>query len=126
MPQVPWRAAGRMRERLVHHYFDINLDILWRTITEDLPQLLAALPSEDEADLRQTRWTSAPCAGRRRPSSCASAGWRMTLPAQPTAASPAALRRPGAAVSGGRRKLNVVGISSCGAAPTRLRAPMPP
>ena len=24
MPQVPWRAAARMRDRLVHHYFDIN------------------------------------------------------------------------------------------------------
>ena len=43
-----------MRDRLVHHYFDINLDILWQTVTEDLPQLLAALPSEDEADRRQT------------------------------------------------------------------------
>jgi uncharacterized protein with HEPN domain len=39
-----------MRDRLVHHYFDINLDILWQTITEDLPQLLAVLPFEDVAD----------------------------------------------------------------------------
>lgn len=28
-PDVPWAAAARMRDRLVHHYFDINLDILW-------------------------------------------------------------------------------------------------
>jgi uncharacterized protein with HEPN domain len=55
MPQVPWRAAARMRDRLVHHYFDINLDILWQTITDDLPQLLAALPSEDEPDRRNPR-----------------------------------------------------------------------
>ena len=41
-----------MRDRLVHHYFDINLDVLWQTITEDLPQMLAALPSEDELDRR--------------------------------------------------------------------------
>lgn len=27
-PQVPWAAAARMRDRLVHHYFDINLDVL--------------------------------------------------------------------------------------------------
>ncbi len=38
-----------MRDRLVHHYFDINLDILWQTLTEDLPQLLHTLPSPDEA-----------------------------------------------------------------------------
>ncbi len=39
--------------RLVHHYFDINLDVLWQTITEDLPQMLTALPSEDQLDGEQ-------------------------------------------------------------------------
>lgn len=43
-PEVPWSAAARMRDRLVHHYFDINLDVLWSTVTEDLPRLLAVLP----------------------------------------------------------------------------------
>jgi uncharacterized protein with HEPN domain len=33
-PGVPWAAAARMRDRLVHHYFHVNLDILWETITE--------------------------------------------------------------------------------------------
>jgi uncharacterized protein with HEPN domain len=42
-PAVPWSAAARMRDRLVHHYFDIDLDVLWSTIVEDLPTLLAAL-----------------------------------------------------------------------------------
>jgi uncharacterized protein with HEPN domain len=37
LPDIPWRAAARMRDRLVHHYFDINLDVLWQTISEDLP-----------------------------------------------------------------------------------------
>jgi hypothetical protein len=32
-----------MRNRLIHAYFDINLDILWKTITEDLPPLVAEL-----------------------------------------------------------------------------------
>jgi uncharacterized protein with HEPN domain len=43
-----------MRDRLVHHYFDINLDILWQTVTDDLPQLLAVLPAEDAADRRNS------------------------------------------------------------------------
>jgi uncharacterized protein with HEPN domain len=43
-PDVPWAVAARMRDRLVHHYFDINLDILWQTVTEDLPGLLKTLP----------------------------------------------------------------------------------
>lgn len=46
-PEVPWTQAARMRDRLVHHYFDINLDILWNTVTEDLPTLLRALPDPD-------------------------------------------------------------------------------
>jgi uncharacterized protein with HEPN domain len=33
-----------MRDRLVHHYFDIDLDILWVTVSKDLPQLLKVLP----------------------------------------------------------------------------------
>ncbi len=32
-----------MRDRLVHHYFDINVDVLWATVTEDLPALLEAI-----------------------------------------------------------------------------------
>lgn len=43
-PSVPWTAAARMRDRLVHDYFDIDLDVLWATIHEDLPTLLTALP----------------------------------------------------------------------------------
>lgn len=43
-PEVPWSAAARMRDRLIHHYFDIDLDILWVTVTEDLPELLMLLP----------------------------------------------------------------------------------
>lgn len=45
---VPWSAAARMRDRLIHHYFDIDLDILWATITDDLPALLACLPRLDD------------------------------------------------------------------------------
>jgi uncharacterized protein with HEPN domain len=43
MPDVAWSAAARMRDRLIHHYFDINLDALWATITQDLPSMLNAL-----------------------------------------------------------------------------------
>ena len=43
-PSIPWAAAARMRDRLIHHYFDIDLDILWATINDDLPRLLQELP----------------------------------------------------------------------------------
>ena len=44
-PRVAWVDAARMRDRLVHHYFDIDLDVLWSTVTEDLPDLVAGLES---------------------------------------------------------------------------------
>jgi uncharacterized protein with HEPN domain len=45
-PQVAWSAAARMRDRLIHRYFDINLDALWATVTHDLPSLLGALHTQ--------------------------------------------------------------------------------
>ena len=42
-PDVPWSLAPRMRDRLIHHYFDIDFDRLWDTVTESLPALLATL-----------------------------------------------------------------------------------
>ncbi|MGH8776418.1 MAG: HepT-like ribonuclease domain-containing protein [Jiangellaceae bacterium] len=48
-PDVPWSEAARMRDRLIHHYFDINRDVLWQTITVDLPALLAVTPASSEA-----------------------------------------------------------------------------
>lgn len=40
---IPWEDIIGMRHRLVHAYFDINLDILWQTTQEDLPALIAVL-----------------------------------------------------------------------------------
>jgi uncharacterized protein with HEPN domain len=43
LPQIPWSDIIAMRNRLIHAYFDINLDILWKTIIEDLPPLISEL-----------------------------------------------------------------------------------
>jgi uncharacterized protein with HEPN domain len=42
-PQIPWARIIGMRHRLVHAYFDINLDLLWTTATEAAPELLAEI-----------------------------------------------------------------------------------
>ena len=42
---IPWKQIRGMRNRLIHAYFDVNLDILWNTVTEDLPPLVSALES---------------------------------------------------------------------------------
>lgn len=41
--EIPWRDAVSMRNRLVHGYFDIDLDILWRTATVEVPELTRLL-----------------------------------------------------------------------------------
>ncbi len=41
--ELPWDDMIGMRHRLVHAYFDIDLDILWRTTQEDLPPLVSEL-----------------------------------------------------------------------------------
>jgi uncharacterized protein with HEPN domain len=49
-PTVPWTAIVAMRNRLIHAYFDIDRDIVWRTVTEEIPslrtQLLQLLPKD--------------------------------------------------------------------------------
>ncbi len=42
-PLIPWIDIVGMRNRLVHAYFDINLDILWQTVQHDLPSLIVEL-----------------------------------------------------------------------------------
>lgn len=42
-PGLPWPNIIGMRNRLVHAYFDIDLDRVWETITDDLPALIEEL-----------------------------------------------------------------------------------
>ena len=42
-PHIPWKKMIELRNRLIHGYFDINLDIVWDTILEDIPPLVADL-----------------------------------------------------------------------------------
>lgn len=45
-PRIPWTDIVGMRNRLVHAYMETDLEVLWRTIQEDLPALIPLL---DEA-----------------------------------------------------------------------------
>jgi uncharacterized protein with HEPN domain len=42
-PNIPWRKMTGLRNRLIHGYFEVNLDIVWHTIREDLPPLVEDL-----------------------------------------------------------------------------------
>jgi len=51
-PEIPWAKIIGMRNRLVHGYFNVNLERVWETVEQDLPHLIALLeplvPPEEE------------------------------------------------------------------------------
>ncbi len=38
-PEVPWDVMYGMRNRIVHDYFEVDLEIVWQTVHSDLPSL---------------------------------------------------------------------------------------
>lgn len=51
-PEIPWRSMAATRDRLIHHYFGVNFDIIWQIVTAELPKVLAQLA---ELDLNDTQ-----------------------------------------------------------------------
>lgn len=40
-PETPWRLIEKMRHILVHDYYQVNMQIMWMVITDDIPSLKA-------------------------------------------------------------------------------------
>jgi uncharacterized protein with HEPN domain len=38
-PEVPWKATAGMRDKLIHHYFGVDPEAVWKTIQKDIPDL---------------------------------------------------------------------------------------
>jgi uncharacterized protein with HEPN domain len=43
IPGIPWPVVLGMRNRLIHAYFDVDLEIVWTTVTVDFPDMVRVL-----------------------------------------------------------------------------------
>jgi uncharacterized protein with HEPN domain len=44
-PEVPWSAVARMRDRLIHGYWDVDLEAVWQVVERDLAIVDSAVAS---------------------------------------------------------------------------------
>ncbi len=42
-PQIRWKDLAGLRDKLIHHYFGVNLDIVWNIVKEELPEIILQL-----------------------------------------------------------------------------------
>jgi uncharacterized protein with HEPN domain len=63
-PAVPWRLVAGMRDRLSHGYDDIDYEILWNAVQDDLPNLLGTV-EQMIMELEKTRSTNIDTSGEK-------------------------------------------------------------
>jgi uncharacterized protein with HEPN domain len=49
-PELPWHEMIGMRNVVIHEYFGVDYEVLWRTVHEDLPPLRVAVKAILEAE----------------------------------------------------------------------------
>jgi uncharacterized protein with HEPN domain len=50
LPQIPWKEINGMRNRLVHEYDELDLDVIWATVVTSLPSLITELEKAVRSD----------------------------------------------------------------------------
>ena len=42
-PKIPWKGMAGMRDKLIHHYFGVDLALVWVVVEKDIPLMLARM-----------------------------------------------------------------------------------
>ncbi len=42
-PEIYWQGIMKMRDKIAHHYFEIDADVVFKTLKEDIPPMLPVI-----------------------------------------------------------------------------------